>query len=259
MELCVPTQLSEIAPARHLLEISSQLPVGAYVGGFHQEGGGFLWYIPLQSSPLTLSIPNWLLFTRLALGLNLSGNLLTSRHPLLGLVHIHGGGGQPLPVVDPQALACLTARNAQMWVSHCFGYYRHFGFQKPQWERTLGLYSRTSGAHSPKVVGLLVLQPLGSLSPTPGGVGNSLGQREDVRHICGQERLSRSDQCDLGFKSQQFLLLCQEGQVLGSEVLYGEGEESESQHMEGLLTLLQRQGYAGKPLGQREKRRREKR
>lgn len=42
-------------------------------------------------------------------------------------------------------------------------------------------------------------------------------------------------------------------------VLYGEGEESESQHMEGLLTLLQRQGYAGKPLGQREKRRREKR
>lgn len=112
MELCVPTQLSEIAPARHLLEISSQLPVGACVGGFHQEGGGFLWYIPLQSSPLTLSIPNWLLFTRLALGLNLSGNLLTSRHPLLGLVHIHGGGGQPLPVVDPQALACLTARNA---------------------------------------------------------------------------------------------------------------------------------------------------
>lgn len=221
------------------------------MGGFHQEGGGFLCHFPspvLSLNPLEFltgsCLPGWhqgLAFLGISWPL---GTLSWGRSTSMVAV------GSPWLLWIPSHWLALLPE-MPLWVSHFFGYYRRFGFQKPQWEHTSGLHSRTSGAHSPKVVGLLVLQPFGSLSPRPGEAGSSPGQREDMRHICGQERLSRSDQCDLGFKSQQFLLLCQKGEVLGSEVLCREGEEGESQHMEGLLTLLQRQGYARKrdPLG----------
>ena len=91
--------LGEIAAAKALLRISS-LPVSACVGGFHWEGGGFLWHFPSPLLSLNPLASERLLFTRLALGLNLSGDLLPSPAPSPGAVHAHRGGGQPWPVVQ---------------------------------------------------------------------------------------------------------------------------------------------------------------
>ena len=122
--------LGEIAAAKAVLRISS-LPVSVCVGGFHWEGGGFLWHFPSPLLSLNPLASERLLFTRLALGLNLSGDLLPSPAPSPGAVCAHQGSGQPWPVVPRGAapsrpLGCLTEKPPR--VSHVLGSYRHFGF-----------------------------------------------------------------------------------------------------------------------------------
>lgn len=98
--------LGEIAAAKALLRISS-LPVSACVGGFHWEGGGFLWHFPsLHSSPLTLwhlsgsCLPGW------HWGSAFLGIFFHPQHPLLGQ-------SMPFGVVGSPGLLCLVEQPNQ--------------------------------------------------------------------------------------------------------------------------------------------------
>lgn len=98
--VCVPTQLSEIAPAKHLLKISSLfLLVPVWVDFTRKEGVSLALCL---STPLPepFRVPGLFLFTKLAQCQPFWGPPGLPC-PLLGLVHVHGGDGQPSRIVGP--------------------------------------------------------------------------------------------------------------------------------------------------------------
>lgn len=106
--VCVPPQLSEIAPAKHLLKISSLfLLVPVWVDFTRKEGVSLALCLPTPP-PEPFRVPGPFLFTKLAPCQPFWGPPGLPC-PLPGLVHVHGGGGQPSCIVDTWPLAWPAA------------------------------------------------------------------------------------------------------------------------------------------------------
>lgn len=238
--VCVPTQLSEIAPAKHLLKIPSLfLLVPVWVDFTRKEGVSLALSL---STPLPepFQVPDPFLFTKLAQCQPFWGPPGLPC-PLLGLVHVHRGIGQPLCIVDPGP-PYPAAGNAP--VGESLESDSQCGFQKPLWGHTLGLHSRTSSPQS-SCPQASASAALGVLCPDDWRKGGGPGQGEGVRTGC-----DGADLRALAFKGQQFPFTLS-GR---SEIPCGEVEEGEFQHMEEVLTLVWREGKLGRgPLGRRGK------